>query len=65
MGMMDDIKNKAKDLAEKHGDKIEQGIDKAGQMAKEKTGGQHDDKIDQGMQRGKDAARDFGREPQQ
>ena len=57
MGMMD----KAKDMAGEHGDKIDEGIDKAGGMAKEKTGGQHDDKIDQGVERGKDAVEDIGR----
>jgi hypothetical protein len=61
MGMMDNMKDKAKDAAGQHGDKIDEGMDKAGDMAKEKTGGQHDDKIDQGVERGKDAVEDFGR----
>jgi hypothetical protein len=56
MGLMD----KAKDAAGKHGDKVDEGMDKAGEMAKEKTGGQHDDKIDQGVEKGKQAAEDFG-----
>jgi len=36
-------------------------MDKAGEMAKEKTGGQHDDKVDEGVERGKEAVEDFGR----
>jgi hypothetical protein len=58
MGMMD----KAKDAAGKHGDKIDQGIDKAGQMAKDKTGGQHDDKVDQGVDKAQQAADDFNQQ---
>jgi hypothetical protein len=58
--MMDNMKDKAKDAAGQHGDKIDEGMDKAGDMAKEKTGGQHDDKIDQGVERGKGAVEDFG-----
>ncbi|MDQ1498791.1 MAG: hypothetical protein QOI86_2131 [Actinomycetota bacterium] len=60
MGMMDNMKDKAKDAAGQHGDKIDEGMDKAGDMAKEKTGGQHDDEIDQGVERGKGAVEDFG-----
>jgi hypothetical protein len=60
MGMMDKAKDKAKDAMGEHGDKADQGIDKAADMAKEKTGGQHDDKIDQGVEKGKQAAEDFG-----
>ncbi len=60
MGAMDDMKDKAKQAAGEHGDKIDEGMDKAGDMAKEKTGGKHDDKIDQGVERGKEAVEDFG-----
>ena len=42
MGWLD----KAKDLADDHGDKIEDGIDKAADVAKDKLGDAHDDKID-------------------
>ncbi len=61
MGMMDEMKDKAQDAAGQHGDKIDEGFDRAGTAAKEKTGGKQDDKIDQGVERGKDAAKDFGR----
>ena len=60
MGKMDEMKDKAKEAPGQHGDKIDQGMDKAGDMAKEKTPDQHDDKIDQGVDRGKQAVEDFG-----
>jgi len=40
----DGLKNKAQDLVEKHGDKIEDGVEKAGDFAKKKFG--HDDQVD-------------------
>lgn len=46
----DNVKNK---LGE-HKDKVEKGLDKAGEAAKQKFDG-HDDKIDQGVQKAKDA----------
>jgi hypothetical protein len=61
MGMMDDMKDKAKDAAGQHGDKIDQGLDKAGDMAKQKAGDEHAEQIDQGVEKGKDAVEDFGR----
>jgi hypothetical protein len=61
MGIMDNMKDKATDMAGEHGDKIDEGMDKAGEMAKDKTPDQHDDKIDQGIERGKQATEDFGR----
>jgi MT0933-like antitoxin protein len=61
MGMMDNMKDKAKDAVREHGDKITQGLDKAKEKVKEKTGGQHDDKIDRGAERAQQAIEDFGR----
>ena len=43
MSAFDDIKNKAKELVDGHGDKVDEGVDKAGEFADEKTGGQHGD----------------------
>jgi hypothetical protein len=59
--MMDEMKDKAKEAAGQHGDKVDEGLDKAGGMAKEKTGGEHDEQIDKGVERGKGAVEDFGR----
>lgn len=39
-----ELKNKAAGLVEEHGDKIEQGVEKAGEFAKNKFG--HDEQID-------------------
>jgi hypothetical protein len=61
MGMMDNMKDKAQDAAGQHGDKIDQGIDKAGEQAKQKAGDEHGEQIDQGAERAKDAVEDFGR----
>lgn len=38
------LKNKAEGLLEEHGEKIEQGVEKAGEFAKDKFG--HDDTVD-------------------
>ena len=41
--------DKAKDLADQHDDKVDQGLEKAGDFADQKTGGKYDDKIDKGV----------------
>lgn len=61
VGMMDNMKDKARQAAGEHGDKIDEGLDRAGDLGKEKTPDQHDDQIDQGVERGKQAAGDVGR----
>jgi hypothetical protein len=63
MGIFDKLKGlgkKAGDLAEEHEDKIVDGIDKAADMADDKTGGKHADKIDKGADKAKDAVRKLG-----
>jgi hypothetical protein len=40
----DELKNKAQDLVNQHGDKIEDGVEKAGEFAKKKFG--HEQQID-------------------
>jgi hypothetical protein len=40
----DELKDKAADLVEKHGDKIEDGVEKAGDFAKKRFG--HDEQVD-------------------
>ena len=52
MGMFDNLKGKADQLKEKasglvdqHGDNIDQGLDKAGEIVDQKTGGKYTDKI--------------------
>lgn len=62
MGMFDKFKKKAADIAEEHGDKIEDGIDKAADFADEKTGGKYSDKIETGTEKAKDFIDDLGDE---
>ena len=55
MGMFDNLRKKAEKAVDQHGDKIAQGIDKAGSVVNEKTGGKHADKIDQATGKARDA----------
>jgi hypothetical protein len=52
-------KGKAGDLARQHGDKIDQGVDKAGQTLDSKTGGKYGDQIDSGTEKAKGAIDDY------
>jgi hypothetical protein len=52
----DDLKNKAQNLVKEHGDKIEQGVEKAGEMAKKKFG--HADQVDKVVDKVQDAIPD-------
>lgn len=45
MGFLDKAKAKATEAVNKHGDKINQGLDKAGNLADKRTQGRHSDKI--------------------
>jgi hypothetical protein len=55
MSFLDKAKAKLTDAVDQHGDKIAEGIDKAGAFANEKTGGKHADKIDKGTVKARDA----------
>ncbi len=55
MGMFDDMKDKATEVAGEHSDKVEAGLDKAGEAASNATGGKFDDQIESG----KEAVSDF------
>ncbi|KAA2262185.1 antitoxin [Solihabitans fulvus] len=48
----DELKKKAQDLAEQHGDKLEAAADKAGEFAKKSFG--HEEQIDKAVQKAKD-----------
>jgi len=41
--------DKAKDLADKHDEQVDQGLEKAGDQIDTRTGGKHSDQIDQGV----------------
>jgi hypothetical protein len=55
MSMFDNIKDKVQGLVDEHGDKAGQGLDKAGDLVDQRTGGQHSDQIDQGVEKAKNA----------
>jgi hypothetical protein len=55
MSFLDKAKEKLSKVVDDHGDKIAQGIDKAGAFANEKTGGKHADKIEQATGKARDA----------
>ena len=55
MGFLDKLKGTVGKAVDDHGDKIAQGIDKAADVADQKTGGKHSDKIDTGADKAKDA----------
>ncbi|MFF6794411.1 antitoxin [Streptomyces filamentosus] len=62
MGLLDSLKaklgpakDKVSDLAQQHGDKIDQGLDKAAKMVDEKTKGKYSDKIQSGTGKAKEA----------
>lgn len=46
--------DKARELAEEHPDQVDKGVEKAGDLADEKTGGRFSDQIQQGEQRADD-----------
>jgi hypothetical protein len=50
-----DVKGKAQDLADEHGDKVKDNIDKAGDFVQKKTKHKHDDKVDKGVDLAKGA----------
>jgi hypothetical protein len=49
MSFMDRLKGKTDQLREQHGDKIAQGLDKAGDAARRATKGKYDQHIDRGL----------------
>lgn len=55
MSMFDDMKGKAEGLVDEHGQQAGEGLDKAGDLVDERTGGQHSAQIDSGVERAKDA----------
>ncbi|MGQ4411699.1 antitoxin [[Kitasatospora] papulosa] len=62
MGFLDNLKaklapakEKVGDLAQQHGDKIDQGLDRAARTVDERTKGKYSDKIVSGTQKAKDA----------
>ncbi|CCM63882.1 MULTISPECIES: antitoxin [Candidatus Neomicrothrix] len=55
MSFLDDAKKKLDDVVDEHGDKIADGVEKAGDFIDEKTGGKHADKVDMVQEKAGDA----------
>mgnify|MGYP003460937563 CR=1 FL=1 len=55
MSFLDDDKKKLDDVVDEHGDKIADGVEKAGDFIDEKTGGKHADKVDMVQEKAGDA----------
>lgn len=55
MGFLNDAKAKLKGAVDQHGDKIADGLEKAGGLIDKKTGGKYSDKITQGVGKAKGA----------
>lgn len=60
MGFMDDALDKAKDAVGDNADKIDGAVDKAAQLADEKTGGKFGDQIQQGADMAKEQLGNLG-----
>ena len=56
MGFMD----KAKDMAGEHDEKVDQGVEKAGNFVDDKTGGKHSEQVDKAQEFANDRADQFG-----
>ncbi|MGQ5594984.1 antitoxin [Streptomyces sp. ESR1.13] len=54
------LKDKLEDVAEEHGDKITSGLEKAGGLIDDKTGGKHSDKIDAAVDKAQDYIEKLG-----
>jgi hypothetical protein len=53
--MFDNLRDKAEDLVDSQGEKVGEGLDKAGDFIDDKTGGTYADQVDMGQERAKDA----------
>jgi hypothetical protein len=61
MGFMD----KAKDLADKHDEQVDQGLDKAGDQVDQRTGNKYSSQIDKGVDQAQQRTGEGDTTPQQ
>ncbi|MFJ9372286.1 antitoxin [Streptomyces sp. NPDC101455] len=54
LGDLGKLKDKAEEVAEEHGDKIAEGLEKAGDLVDEKTDGKHSEQIDTAVDKAQD-----------
>jgi hypothetical protein len=57
---LNELRDKAEDIAEKHGDKIVDGLEKAGDLIDDKTNNKYSEKIDTGVDKAQDYVRKLG-----
>jgi len=55
-----ELKEKAQDLADEHGDAIKSGLDKAGDFVDDRTGGKYSHHIDTGVDKAQDLVEKLG-----
>jgi MT0933-like antitoxin protein len=55
MGLLDRFRSKAAQTVDDHGDQVGQGIEKAGDVVDDKTGGKYSDKVDTAQEKATDA----------
>ena len=55
MSELDNLKEKGQNLVDEHGEQAGQGLDKAGDLVDQRTGGEHSQQIDSGVDKAKDA----------
>lgn len=55
-----ELKEKAQDLADEHGDAIKSGLDKAGDFVDDRTGGKYSDHIDTSVDKAQDLVEKLG-----
>jgi hypothetical protein len=53
MSKLDDLKHKAKEMVTENRDRIEDGLEKAGDMINARTGGKYEEKIEGGLEKAK------------
>ncbi|MDK1473150.1 antitoxin [Streptomyces sp. 549] len=57
---LQNLKEKVEDIAESHGDKITQGLEKAGEFVDDKTSGKYSEQIDTGVDKAQDLVERLG-----
>lgn len=60
----DEFKDKAADLLGEHGDKANEGVEKAGDFADEKTGGKYSEQVDTAQEKAREGIDKFGQQQQ-
>ncbi|MFF3733697.1 antitoxin [Streptomyces sp. NPDC002476] len=54
------LKEEAEEIAEEHGDRISDGLEKAGDFIEDRTGGKHSNKIDTAVDKAQDLVEKLG-----